>query len=1152
MADVDFTYGSITVRLGGVASYCGTMVQPSSPAGVEILSYTYAVPGTARQVINPVPVNDNVAITSTVAVGTRLQALDSLVVLFTRTTRPTPTPYSAIDESLAIVVVPYGPLTGLDDVLIRPTAIGNPNNSLVAAMRGAPLVFDNATIGNLPAVVDIDALPTTWGTFGNDRPNIDTYLARWAGFCGELWKGWGTASFTPSQQHPGYGAAMSALTSESLLLLVSTEDAAKRRTLGYRMTQWGVDLFGAFASGRDDKADGGHMQGRKALVVLAGHLLESEALANPTALFPGQFNEDEQFYTASPAWPWGWPYGYRGHSDYAWNLSSPVASWNVNVLYYLPRYFGQEVMGTQIGCAVAMRILGRTAEMGTGHYGMVAQWMTGPSAPDLAAMAAVSTSPPLSGINWSTSYSIGGGPQDFGRAAWEAYGDYVPDEEPPPTAPRISVTGNGVNIVNGDDTPDPADHTSFGSTTAGGSTISRTFTIANTGTKELTIASVTVPSGYTLTTAPTSPVAVSGSTTLVVRLDASVVGSKYGPVSIVSDDPNAAKFEFFVDGTVSSSGGGSGGPSPLPTFPVQHMIRLRNHSAFPFSGWKRTTIETQDASNARVRVGRQTGLETWAADVWCDLPPGGSEVVDPRAPAGMEPPSTPPPADLLGWFGGYPHVAGQQMHLLSLRPDGAGHMAHFRARIGRMFCVDLVVLWYPERPAVVDGELLVTCSNPAVPDMGETLPALNLTWGTSSVVSPSGDLPAGMPFADGQARALPLTFVWKDHITTEAEAHYAAVVAQRTMVAVGVSSLPLGIPGMPAGFQPNAWLWRHLHIGKILTTWGHPELGPAANTAQAGAQEDQCFVGGECFTPDGLGSELLTYFAALATSGHPCHHLELDGSVVDRDRHPNLRMFHSRPDSRVSPDMLGKPRMIPDAGEATSETHGWNGPDAQHWMIGRLAAAAHLTGSPVCQRLLEHQARTYLIQLTTNQALSTSAIWSAREIGWEGLAVVQLWRVLEDRQLAQRVVDHFRERVARIIVPKLSGKGGRWVSVRADSVGPGECWQAWQHAHGSYGLDLACELFGLPEGRALALECAKRCMADSWRQEGERWVQYGHLGIDDPNYRTHDKDFDVAWSGLAIATVLRHEPENAQALSIWQQMRADANGDGRWLPNLTR
>ena len=1155
MADVDFTYGNITVRLGGVASYCGTMVQPDSPAGVEILSYTYGVPGTAYQVVNPVPVNDNVAITSTVAVGTRLQALDSLVVLFTRTTRPTnpsnpPTflPLTATDEALAIVVVPYGPLTGLDTALVRPPAIGNPNNPTVNLIRSSPLVFTTATSAALPAIIDLDTLPTTWGTFGNERPDIDDFLARFEGFCGELWKGYGTSSFTPFLQHPGYGRTVATQTSQGLLLAISTEDEAKRRELARRMTQWGVDLLGAFLSGRNDQVDGAHYQGRKALIVFSGHMLEAPWKDATAFCGATVFNEDEQFFTASPAWVWGWPYGYLGRTEFPTNLHAPIASWNGNVDFYLTGYF-EHVCGAQMGTALAMDLLGLRTEMGVAHYGMMAQWMEGPSAPNLAAMAA--KNPAFASIPWGEAYSTIGG-RDFARAAWEAYSDYVPDEEPPPTAPRISVTGNGVNIVNGDDTPDPADHTSFGSTTAGGSTISRTFTIANTGTKELTIASVTVPSGYTVTTAPTSPVAVSGSTTLVVRLDASVVGSKSGPVSIVSDDPNAAKFEFFVDGTVSSSGGGSGGPSPLPTFPVQHMIRLRNHSAFPFSGWKRTTIETQDASNARVRVGRQTGLETWAADVWCDLPPGGSEVVDPRAPAGMEPPSTPPPADLLGWFGGYPHVAGQQMHLLSLRPDGAGHMAHFRARVGRMFCVDLVVLWYPERPAVVDGELLVTCSNPAVPDMGEALPALNLTWGTASVVSPSGDLPAGMPFADGQARALPLTFVWKDHITTEAEARYAAVVAQRTMVAVGVESLPLGTPGMPAGFQPNAWLWRHLHIGKILTTWGHPELGPAANTAQAGAQEDQCFVGGECFHPEGLGSEVLTYFAALATSGHPCHHLDLDGSVVDRDRHPNLRMFHSRPDSRVSPDMLGKPRMIPDAGEATSETHGWNGPDAQHWMIGRLAAAAHLTGSPVCQRLLEHQARTYLIQLTTNQALSTSTIWSAREIGWEGLAVVQLWRVLEDRQLAQRVVDHFRERVARIIVPKLSGKGGRWVSVRADSVGPGECWQAWQHAHGSYGLDLACELFGLPEGRALALECAKRCMADSWRQEGGRWVQYGHLGIDDQNYRTHDKDFDVAWSGLAIATVLRHEPENAQAMSIWQQLRTDANGDGRWLPSITR
>ncbi len=565
--EVDITYGSITVRLGGVASYCAPngMVQPDNPSGVTVVSYTYAVPGTGYQTTNPIPVNDDVAITSTVAPGTVIPALHSLVVLFTRTTRPpgyVPGVSSGIDEALAIVVVPYGPIDdSMASVLVRPPAIGHPSDPKIAAMRGSPIVFDNATIGNLPAIIDLDALPTTWGTFGNDRPDIDTYLARWAGFCGELWKGWGSGSWTPYLQHPGYGAAMSAMTSESLLLVVSTEDAAKRRELARRMTQWGIDLVGAYVSGRVDKADGGHMQGRKALVVMSGHFLEAPWKDATAFCAPGVFNEDVQFYTASPAWPWGWPYGYRGHSDYAWNLDQPIGSWNVNVLYYLPRYFGQEVCGTQLGCAVAMRVLGLNTEMGVAQYGMMAQWMEGPSAPDLATMAAVSTSPPLSGIDWGTSYSIGGGPQDFGRAAWEAFGDYVPGDPEPEAQPNIGVTGNGNAITNNDDTPSATDHTDFGATDEGGLTISRTFTVANSGDKVLTIGSVTVPTGYTITTALPSTIDLASNAPLIVRLDTGTPGVKSGPVSIASDDPDTPKFEFFVTGTVNAEGGG---PAPTP------------------------------------------------------------------------------------------------------------------------------------------------------------------------------------------------------------------------------------------------------------------------------------------------------------------------------------------------------------------------------------------------------------------------------------------------------------------------------------------------------------------------------------------------------------------------------------------------------------
>lgn len=550
--EVDITFGSITVRLGGVESYCasigGAMVHPDSPAGVQIISYTFSRAGTSWQAKNPIPVNDDVAITSTVAAGSFLAELDSLVVGFTWATRPVPTPFSANDEALAIVVVPYGGLSNsLASTTLRPPAIGNPSNPAIAAIRATPLVFDNATIDALPAVIDINALPTTWGTWDNARPNIDDYLARFAGFCGELWKGWGVASWLPSQQHPGYGRTTGSLVSESLLMVVSTDDATKRRELARRMAQWGVDLYGAFSSGRDDKVDGGHYQGRKALIVLAGHLLES-VIVDASTVFPGQFNEDEQFYTGSPAWVWGWPYGYRGNSDFAVNLNAPIASWNNNVVFYLTGYF-EHVCGVQLGTAVAMNILGRREEMGAAHYGMMAQWMEGPSASDRAAMVARSSA--LGAIPWGESYSAYG-TTDFARAAWEAYGDY----EAAPGDPEIAVTGgsgNASGINDGDTEPREGNGTNFGSTAQNGSTISRTFNVANVGSAVLTISGATVPTGFTITTALPATIAAGASAPLVVRLDVASTGTKSGNVSISSNDADEGTFTFAITGEVGAA-----------------------------------------------------------------------------------------------------------------------------------------------------------------------------------------------------------------------------------------------------------------------------------------------------------------------------------------------------------------------------------------------------------------------------------------------------------------------------------------------------------------------------------------------------------------------------------------------------------------------
>jgi len=580
------------------------------------------------------------------------------------------------------------------------------------------------------------------------------------------------------------------------------------------------------------------------------------------------------------------------------------------------------------------------------------------------------------------------------------------------------------------------------------------------------------------------------------------------------------------------------------------MIRLRNFTAAPVVGWFRTTTDTPPPAMAGtvlgcdVVYGRKIGLDCWAVDVRAAIGPGETlELPFEQWSTDGDWITQQVPGDIVGHFGGVPALNGVPLAMVSIGPDGAGFRGHYRGRIGRMVHVDLFLgPWYPDHSAVVPAEVVVTCSNPEVPDMGDTLPDLKLTFGDGHMV---GSLPkAGMRFADGQARAIPVCFVWMRHLRTLEDWAYAAAIATKSIGAVGVSKLlPHGNPVLPANFDLPGWAGQHwLRTMSQLTTWEHPQLGPAADTGQTGAVEDQCFVGGECMLAGGVGAELVNYYAALLTSGHPMHHLELDGTVVDVDRRPNVRLFYSRPHSSGL-DRLNKPRDL-----TLAEANGWNGPDAQHWTINRLAVAARTTDSPACQRLLEHHARNYLIQLTTNPQWSTSAVWSAREVGWEGIAAVHLWRCLEDRALAERVKAHFQERCRRILVPQLRAKPNAVWDVRKDDarLGSGDWWMPWQQALGVYGLDLSGELLDVPEIRTVALAGAKRVLADAWVREGDRLVEYELRALD--GRRQRSGMFTAAWLPLAVATVLRHESGNAEARELLQQIVVDAAGNGRWLP----
>ncbi len=125
-----------------------------------------------------------------------------------------------------------------------------------------------------------------------------------------------------------------------------------------------------------------------------------------------------------------------------------------------------------------------------------------------------------------------------------------------PAGPEIAVEGNATGITDGDSTPDTADHTDFGSTATAGGTVTRTFTVQNTGGAALSLTGTpkvvfggTHAADFTVSVQPTSPVAASGTTTFQVTFDPGAVGLRTATLSLANDDGDENPFDFTIQGT---------------------------------------------------------------------------------------------------------------------------------------------------------------------------------------------------------------------------------------------------------------------------------------------------------------------------------------------------------------------------------------------------------------------------------------------------------------------------------------------------------------------------------------------------------------------------------------------------------------------------
>lgn len=413
---------SVTVEghYGAAQTRDGSWIVQVPDVGARITAYS-TTDGAAGAALNVRGTNQTDVHTQNLSLPCAVVPCDALVVTSTatqgRTVYWSPPGRSVIDEAVAIVFVPYAVAPGL----LRPPAIGN--NYLARFLRTMPLPESLVDFSKLPSVVDVDTLGVDWTSWGKNKPEISYLTNLLRRFSGEMYDGWSTDTRTPDWQHPGYGSAYASVVSQAAVMLCSTASAEAKAPLAYAIVQRGLDQVGATVDGRTMYPLGGHCAGRKALIVICGHLLNCQAIADPTAFVGPKFQEDGYFFGSwwfGSGWTACWRFRLEPPFDGSMLAQHPrtwgsVNSPNHDSWAWMITGYMAPVLGAQVGTRTAMKLLGRDKEMGLAFCRMVDQWMMGPPASAVADLASVGIVFP-----WQTDWSMEKG-GDFCAAAWRRY-----------------------------------------------------------------------------------------------------------------------------------------------------------------------------------------------------------------------------------------------------------------------------------------------------------------------------------------------------------------------------------------------------------------------------------------------------------------------------------------------------------------------------------------------------------------------------------------------------------------------------------------------------------------------------------------------------------------------------------------------------------
>jgi hypothetical protein len=122
--------------------------------------------------------------------------------------------------------------------------------------------------------------------------------------------------------------------------------------------------------------------------------------------------------------------------------------------------------------------------------------------------------------------------------------------------PEIEVIEGTNNITDGTTTA-----LEIGTTTVG-TPLTKTFTVKNTGTADLNLSNLQLPTGFTLVGSLPATIAATEEATFQISLNAAAAGNFTGELSFTTNDGDENPFNFAISGTVNGTSTGGGGGTP--------------------------------------------------------------------------------------------------------------------------------------------------------------------------------------------------------------------------------------------------------------------------------------------------------------------------------------------------------------------------------------------------------------------------------------------------------------------------------------------------------------------------------------------------------------------------------------------------------------